>query len=446
MDWLFSPALIGIGQTAALLCFFLYDEPDAFQRDRTRIPCTVCFYLLLVLLQTQLHRYVSESGMGSLPTLPFLAANWVLYAIFVFLWSRAKWEVCCFAAFVLLLIDSCIWPLVSGISRAVWNRNYLYDGAFLLRIPFILTLSALECLMARMVRRMLPEPGKIRLNIYDGILSAALVLPFLYFRLLAGQSVDQSDKTAQIIMTLCCLTGVITLAAEVGHSSNEYEKMQEAQMRSILESQQEMFRQQLHNADTINRKYHDMKNLLLYLRSESRHPGSGQELEQLIESIDPYGNTVSTGNDVIDVILSEKLNRCTEEHITCIPCVDGQLFHFVKPLDLCTLFGNAFDNSIENCRKIPEEENRFIRLYTTAKGNAVVLTVRNTCADVISWKNGLPVSTKGDPENHGYGLRNMRYIAESYGGTLNCRTEGNEFVLSILLSSPAPLHAPAEIT
>ncbi len=436
MDWFFSPALIGVGQTAALLCFFLYDEPDAFRKNHTRVLYTFGFYFLLVLLQAQLHRYVAVSGVGSLPTLPFLAASWILYAIFLFLWFRAKWEICCFAAFVLLLIDSCIWPLVSSVSRIVWGRNYLYEGSFLVRVPFILALSGLECFLARMVRRFLPEIRKIRLNIYDGILSAALVLPFLYFRLLAGQSIEQNNKAAQIVMTLCCLAGVITLAAEVGHSSSEYQKMQESQMLGILQNQQEMFQKQLYNADLINRKYHDMKNLLLYLRTDQRQVESKQELDRLIRSIEPYGNTISTGHEVIDVILREKLNICAEEQITCIPYVDGLLFSFVKPLDLCTIFGNAFDNAIESCRKIPEKENRFIRLYSSKKGNTVVLTVRNTYADIPKWKDGFPVSTKGDSENHGYGLRNMRYIAESYSGTLNCRTEGKEFVLSILLSSP----------
>lgn len=46
---------------------------------------------------------------------------------------------------------------------------------------------------------------------------------------------------------------------------------------------------------------------------------------------------------------------------------------------------------------------------------------------------GLPASTKADSSEHGYGLRNMRYITESYGGTLKCSVEDDQFVLRIIL-------------
>lgn len=79
----FSPALIAIGQTAAVLLYLLYRHPDAFQERRSRIGFTLGFYLLLALSQTLLHRYLSAGGMGSLPTLPFLVLSWTLYTLFV---------------------------------------------------------------------------------------------------------------------------------------------------------------------------------------------------------------------------------------------------------------------------------------------------------------------------------------------------------------------------
>ena len=431
-----SPLLIGVGQTAAVLSYLLYEEPDAFQERRSRLILTAGFYLLLCLSQAQLHQYVTTGGMGSLPTLPFLVASWALYALFLFLWTRADWTVCCFVAFTLLLVDNCIWPLVSGVSRTLWGRNYLYEGSFALRVPFILTLSLLECGLALGVRRLLPEIGKIRLSVYDAILAAAIVVPFLYIRFLAGQSLQQDNKTVQIVMTVCCLTAVITLAAEVGRSSSEYEAMREAQMKTILRQQQAMFEQKLSDADLINRKYHDMKNLLLYLRADSGR-AAGPAIDELMRSIEPYGAAVSTGSDVIDVILNEKLSTCAAEDIHCVPCLDGALFDFVKPLDLCTLIGNAIDNAIESCRQIPEPARRCITLHSVARAGTVLLTVRNTFQHRPDLSGGLPATTKADKEGHGYGLQNMARVAESYGGVLSCRIEGEEFVLSIVLAANA---------
>lgn len=438
MRELVSPFLIGIGQAAAVLVYLLRGDRDAFRERPVRGPYTAAFYLLLSLTQARLHAYITVSGMGSLPTLPFLALSWLLYALFLLLWSRASWEICCFLAFVLLLADNCIWPLVSSVSRMLWGVNYLYEGRLARRIPFILILSLLECALTRGIRRFMPEIRKIRLSVYDVILAAAIVIPFLYIRTIAGQSVSQDNKLDQILMTGCCLVAVITLAAEIGHSSSEYEKRREEQMQNVLHQQQAMFEQKLQDADVLNRKYHDMKNFLLYLRAHEE--GGERELDssidELMKSIEPYGNAVSSGNAVVDVILGEKLAVCAEEDIACVPYLDGSLLDFVKPLDLCTLIGNAMDNAIESCRRIPEKERRSIRLHTAERGNTVVLSVRNTFLTAPDLRDGLPASTKEDAGNHGYGLRNMCYLAEHYGGMLSCRIEGEEFVLRVTLQRP----------
>lgn len=78
-------------------------------------------------------------------------------------------------------------------------------------------------------------------------------------------------------------------------------------------------------------------------------------------------------------------------------------------------------------------ERRLVRLRAVGRGETVILTVRNTFQTRPGLKNGLPATTKADAKNHGYGLRNMRYIAERYNGTLSCRIEEEEFVLCAVL-------------
>ena len=433
MNALFSPVLISFGQTAAILAFLLVNDPVPF-RKRNRIGLLCGFYVLHTFCQALLHQTISDRGVGSLPTMPFLFTTWIIYTVFLFLWTNADWGSCCFLAFILLLADNCIWPLMSSLSRKIWGINYLYEGQFLLRLPFILLFTILELLLAVLIRKLLPEPNKIKLNGYDAILALAIVIPFLYIRTLAGQNIDQNNKLDQIVMTVCCLTAIITLAAEVGHSSSEYEKMREAQMQNILRSQQALFEQKLNSIDQINRKYHDMKNALLYLRTNAEKKSDDEALDELISSIEPYSKMIATGNEAIDVILNEKLTICFQKEIICIPYIDGKAFSFVKPLDLCTLLGNALDNAIESCIRIPEKEHRIIRVFSVTRGDSVLLELRNTFLIKPELHNGMPATTKADKRNHGYGLQNMSAVAEQYSGSINCRIEGDEFILSILLS------------
>ena len=46
--------------------------------------------------------------------------------------------------------------------------------------------------------------------------------------------------------------------------------------------------------------------------------------------------------------------------------------------------------------------------------------------------NGLPKTTKGDEDYHGFGMLSMRIIAEKYGGTLAVEFRGNVFCLNIM--------------
>ena len=66
----------------------------------------------------------------------------------------------------------------------------------------------------------------------------------------------------------------------------------------------------------------------------------------------------------------------------------------------------------------------------------VLIHVDNEYVGEIRMEGGLPQSTKGDPLNHGFGMRSMSLIAEKYGGTLSTAAEGNIFNLNILIPVP----------
>lgn len=431
----FSPVFVGIGQVAAILLFLLYEEPDAFRHKPYRFGLIFVFAVIHILLQARLHRYLIAYGWGSLPALQFLASTWCYYVILVRLWSRSKWSICCFVALIFLLVDNSVWPLLSSVSRMIWGINYLYEGSLWVRVPYILLFTLLECVLLYGTRRLLPDISKIYLDRYNVILTFSSVIPFLYMRFVFSQLESQDNKMIQIAMTVCCLVAIITLIGGVGHSSNQYEKLQETRMRYVLKSQQQLFEQKLNDIDMINRKYHDMKNLLLYLKANGDTEEVHGSIEQLLNEIRPYESKVETGHEVIDVILNEKLQVCQEKEITCVPYIDGSRLAFVKPLDLCTIFGNAMDNAIESCLQIPEAEKRQISIHLTSRGDSVVLTFRNTYGKKPDLRDGLPATTKADTKNHGYGLRNILYIVDKYAGTVNCLVEKDEFVLTVLLQS-----------
>lgn len=431
MNW-FSPFFIAIGQVLAIVLFLLYEEPWSFLKNPRPIGLTAAFFLIHTILQAVLHNFSVQESMGSLPMLQYIVITLFYYLLFVRLWTRLSLSVCSFIALIFLLADNCIWPLLITVSRRLWGISYLYEGPYPLRIPYILLFWFLEAALMLLLRRLLPSLPKIRLSRSHIVLTLTSVIPFLYIRVISSRLTTQDNKTLQIAMTVCCLVTLITLVSSVGQSSSEYERLQTDRMQYILTLQQQQFQQKLQDIDAVNRKYHDMKNILLYLSAQEHTDEIQTQVRQLLTGIRPYETKISTGNDVIDILLNEKLAVCQQKEITCVPYLDGGLFDFAQPLDLCILFGNALDNAIESCVQIPDPENRQISIRSLQKNSCVALIFRNTFFHRPNLLNGLPATTKKDTKNHGYGLSNIRCLMDKYQGELNCRVENQEFILTLL--------------
>ena len=79
---------------------------------------------------------------------------------------------------------------------------------------------------------------------------------------------------------------------------------------------------------------------------------------------------------------------------------------------------------------------RCISLNVAEKNGFVCIRVENYCPTRPEMYNGLPVTSKADKTRHGFGLRSVQYITEKYGGTMHIGTEGDLFVVSLLIPVP----------
>lgn len=242
---------------------------------------------------------------------------------------------------------------------------------------------------------------------------------------------DNTDRNAisQVLEYLyAIITGVLILQAQFSIlDKNQLARSVDA-MRELIHQQHAQFEASKENTQLINEKYHDLKQMISTLSGRI----SQRELDQLQHSISGYGSEVHTGNDVLDVILTEKKMLCEKQqiHITCL--ASGVDLRFVDDLDLYSLFSNALTNAIEAVSKIPETQPRYITLSLQKQGSLTILHVENPCSEVVMFKDGRPQSHK-DALYHGFGVRSMERTALKYGGTLATRQAGNMFFLDVTL-------------
>ena len=202
-------------------------------------------------------------------------------------------------------------------------------------------------------------------------------------------------------------------------------------MRELVHTQRVQYEASKESAQLINEKYHDLKHLLKSFRGIVPQ----EQLDQLKHSIAAYERPANSGNEVLDVLLAEKIGICQQRNIVLTCSVGMTDFSFVEELDLYSLFQNALTNAINAVSALPEGSERFISLSSARDGNMLTIHMENPCEEEITFVNGLP-QTKGDPDWHGFGMKSMNRIAEKYNGMLTAEQRGKMFFMDILLLAP----------
>lgn len=267
---------------------------------------------------------------------------------------------------------------------------------------------------------------------------AAFSISNLYF-ILPAQIAGATMEGLFHIRTLVHLSGITMLYAFHEQRCEIQLRHEVEAMNHVLVRQYEQYQAFKANSQTLNHQYHDLKHKLAIIRNEKDPQKRETYLEDMDQSISRHEAQVETGNGVLDTVLTSKSLACAEKGISLTCVADGSLLNFISVMDICTIFGNALDNAIESTEKLPQKDQRLIKLAVYSQNNFLMIRFENYIRHQIPMEDGIPPTTKKDSSRHGYGIKSIKHTAEKYGGTVTIHTENNWFVLRILL----PLQPPA---
>ena len=238
------------------------------------------------------------------------------------------------------------------------------------------------------------------------------------------------------IRTLFDLAGMTILYA---YQSRVCELMAESEivtMDSMLKSQYNQYRNYQESIDLINMKYHDLKHQIAGLRAETDIDKRTEWLDAMEDDIRGFESVTNTGNKVLDTIIVGKIMHGQKYDIKFTCVIDGKLLEFMHVTDICTIFGNAIDNAIENVVMIKDIEKRIIHVTVSAKNKFVLIQFQNYCeVKPNEDKRGVRLfeSSKADKRNHGFGLKSIQYTVDKYDGTMKAGMNKDWFELTILI-------------
>lgn len=201
---------------------------------------------------------------------------------------------------------------------------------------------------------------------------------------------------------------------------NEHQKME---MLMQQRKQQYEFSQQL--IDSINIKSHDLKKQIRYL--EQQDVGRLEMMQSLKEAVIGYDTIIETKNEALNTILSEKSLVCYSNDIKLVCMVDRDNLEFIKPIDMYTIMANLLDNAVEASLRV-EKQHRNISVIVKKEAEFLSIHTENYFSGEVSLKDGNLQTMKTNPEHHGFGMKSIQRIVDSYQGNTSLRTTGNQTI------------------
>lgn len=291
-------------------------------------------------------------------------------------------------------------------------------------------------LLTRRAQRGIETPPMTWSQVWPTIAAAAVIFGLSNISYVLKDTPFSSQFTAEIftIRTLTDLGGVAILFGYYMVSQELHSRQEIDTLQRMIAQQYENYRVSEESIELINRKYHDLKHQIAFLKSGVTGEAKQRYLDEMAAEIQQYEILNQTGNHVVDTILIGKRIRAGKFGIQMTAMVDGAAMSFLSVMDICSLLGNALDNAIEAAGKVEPPPERRVHLMLDQYKGFLRLRVENRFMGTVTLQNGLPAeTTKEDKTMHGYGVRSMKFIVEKYDGSMRIETEDNWFRLLILI-------------
>ena len=190
----------------------------------------------------------------------------------------------------------------------------------------------------------------------------------------------------------------------------------------LYERQREQYQVARQNVNIINKRCHELRVQIAALRKLAPDAVPRETLEEAENAARLYDAGANSGNEVLDVVLTEKTLLCQSRRVQLNAVANGSCLQGFEPGDLYALFANALDYAIEGAVRTPDPARRNIDLLVCVRQSFIVINV---------------ISPAREPEaaatrTEAYELKVLRRIVQKYSGTLTTETQNGFFAIKII--------------
>lgn len=363
-----------------------------------------------------------------------LFAKLLIQVILIVFGGFFCWECSIYKLFLYAIIHIFAMCTSELIVLQIWNLynapilsdNIIYEE---FRLSLIVSMKAVQFLEIVLFEQIMePYNGKNKLieNIPVLISSLSFIVIIESINFNMPYIKESNNKIWSLVGTSMVLASFIFY---VIYTQNYFKIKNEAQKEKMalyeLEMKYEYYQKRLADEDYVKSIYHDLKNHFLLTDNAS----IDEEIKKRLSLFETY---YETGNEFLDIIVSEKMKTCKNKQIECECYIDFRNGDYISPLEISTIFGNLFDNAIEAVENLVDKE-KYIYCNVKQQGEMLIVCMKNN----FDKKN---IKDKNNKTYHGFGLINVKNVVEKHGGCISTEQNMNEYIVSILLPIPQKIN------
>ena len=181
---------------------------------------------------------------------------------------------------------------------------------------------------------------------------------------------------------------------------------------------------------------HDMRHHMVTVEGmlqQGNSQGAARYIQELSGKLTQRTQVVWSANSAINAVLTAYISQAEDSGCQVEADIHVPEVLPYEEIDLCIILANTLENAVNACRNMAEGQRDISIKMMLTENDRFILSINNCCSKPEQLDaNGLPV-TPYSAEKHGWGLRSVRVVADTYNGLLGGKWENGRYYLNIVL-------------
>ena len=180
---------------------------------------------------------------------------------------------------------------------------------------------------------------------------------------------------------------------------------------------------------------HDLREHLAVIQSyieRDDRAGLSEYIEIYKTELPPDIIEIYCRNQVINALICYYASQARRHKIRFEAQADYPEQCHVTDTEVTVILGNLLDNAVEASQRIKDS---YIEISATQREHTpfIIITMINSCACNPFSPNGELISSKPDPQAHGFGIKSIEKIVHNYNGNMQMYYDGETFTFHTII-------------